>query len=320
LSEIFYLKDESEAKLTIKNIEANLNRMLTSSESYNPNFVACILEIALKHVKNFRLDISSISNACLNSLQQSLGIILIEEYIVQNENDKILDEEPKLKKIKLSNNHVEGDSTEESLLWIELAKLYRSMNDYDSIKGIFRRKNDLTSEITKNGFYHESNNDYYQARKCYMDGLNQLSTDEQFHVPKIEEELWEQSLLRCCMELTDWKTMCEWSTQDTNLENLFTIRDENSENAFHRDGYYKLEYIFPYALRSKIKLILQEDVEEQKKHQDLIKFLQGLDADGKKYMEQNFNLEMAMINLHQKDYNAAKYYANMAIQKYLTVI
>ena len=176
------------------------------------------------------------------------------------------------------------------------------MSDYDSIKGIFMRKVDLTTEFTKNGFYHESNNDYYQAKKCYEEAFKWSQLNQ---VPKIEEELWQQSLLRCCRELTDWKSMCEWSMDGTDLKGLFT------------DDPYSIEHIFPYAFRSKLKLILQEDIEEQKKHQDLIKFLQELDSDGKKYLEQSFSMEMALVNLHQKDYNAAKYYAHMAIQKYL---
>jgi DNA-dependent protein kinase catalytic subunit len=314
LSEVFYLKDENEAQTTIKNIEYNMNSMLNSSESYNPNFVACILEIALKHVAKFRLDVTAISNACLNSLQQSLGIILIEEYIVLNEHGSYYsDGQPKAKRLKLASES-SGASTsspsnsEESILWIELAKLYRSMNDYDSIKGIFMRKKNLTTEFTRNGFYHESNNDYYQARKCYIDAINYDWSAAQIEIPQIEDELWQQSLLRCCNELTDWKTMCEYSTCDTTLKKLF--KEDN----------YSMEYIFPYAFRSKVKLILQEDIAEQKKHQDLITFLNELEPDDKKYLEQGFCLEMALINLHQKDFNAAKYYAHLAIQKYLMVI
>ena len=199
-------------------------------------------------------------------------------------------------------------------MWIELAKLYRSMNDYDSIKGIFMKKQNLTSEFTKNGLHHESNNDFYQAKKCYLDALNKDwsadddNDDEIKRVSKVEEELWEQLMLRCCNELTDWKFMCEWTTEDKTLEQLFTSDS------------YSLENIFPYAFRSKLKLILQENEREQEKHQDIITFIAGLQADNKKYLEQTFCQELALLNLHQKDFNAAKYYAYMTIQKYLMVI
>ena len=59
--------------------------MLNKSDTYNSNFIACILEIAIKHSKIFRLDLNSISTASLNSFQQSLGIILIEEYLILDE-------------------------------------------------------------------------------------------------------------------------------------------------------------------------------------------------------------------------------------------
>ena len=196
-------------------------------------------------------------------------------------------------------------------MWIELAKLYRSINDFDSIKGIFNKNQNLTTEYTKKGLEFESNNDFFQARKCYIDALNKEDSEEEdeekSQVSKVEEELWEQLMLRCCNELNDWKTMCEWTTQDTSLKKLFT------------DDSYALDNLFPYALRSKIKLILQEGIDEQKKHEDLIKFIQELDSGGKKYLEQSFSIEMALINLHQKDLSAAKYYTYLAIQKYLMV-
>jgi DNA-dependent protein kinase catalytic subunit len=258
-----------------------------------------------------------VSSACLNSLQQPLGIVLIEEYIVLNEQHPVISktatqqtessEEPRTKRMRLSDEAHEMDA--ESLLWIELAKLYRSMNDYDSIKGIFMRKTNLTTEYTKNGFYHESNNDYYQARKCYMDALDQDWSSQSNKIPRIEEELWQQSLLRCCTELTDWRAMCDWST-DEGSKSLGKLFGEDN---------YSLEFIFPYAFRSKLKLVLQGNIDEQKKHQDLIKFLHELEPEAKKYLAQSFCLEMALINLHQKDFNAAKYFAHMAIQKYLIV-
>ena len=104
MSEISYLKDETEAHLILKSIESNLNSMLNMSDSYLPNFIACILEIAYKHAKLFQLDSSSISTACMNSFQQSLGIVLIEEYLIINE-VKAAEEEhvpPSIKRIKFS--------------------------------------------------------------------------------------------------------------------------------------------------------------------------------------------------------------------------
>lgn len=143
-----------------------------------------------------------------------------------------------------------------------------------------------------------------------MDALNLYDSENKpGTVSKLEQDLWEESYLRCCNELTDWKEMCEYATDsgETSLSKLFT------------DSSYSLESLFPYAFKSKLKIILQEDVGEQRKHQDLVRFVSELDADGKKYLEHAFCQEMAIINLHQKDFNAAKYYANMAIQKFLTV-
>lgn len=136
------------------------------------------MEIALKHATSFRLEASSIGMACMNSLQQSFGVVLIEEYLALDANQKHQkissksdDEEdaPVRKRIRLSDENVEekrrsdNDEDETRILWIELAKLYRSMNDYDSIKGIFANKKNIVTDFTKNGFEFESNNDYQQV-------------------------------------------------------------------------------------------------------------------------------------------------------------
>lgn len=176
------------------------------------------------------------------------------------------------------------------------------MNDYDSIKGIFLIKKSLTNEFTQNGFNFESNNDYYQAKKCYFEALSQDN-----EVSDLERDLWEQSLLRCFNELTEWTDMYNYTTSEKDLYSLFT------------DDSYSLEVLFPYAFRSKLKIILQGDIDEQEKHKNLVDFVQKLDSDGKKYLEQAYCLEMALINIHQKDFGAAKYFAQIAIQKYLMV-
>jgi len=298
--------------LIIKQIQENLNLMLNKSDTYNSNFIACILEIAIKHSKIFRLDLNSISTASLNSFQQSLGIILIEEYLILDElnlNDANESAGPSRKRLKMSEN--EMMPSDDALLWIELAKLYRSINDYDSIKGIFMRKKNLTTSFTKNGLFYESNNDFYQARQCYQKALDKTDWNEEIiqneQVFRVEKELWEQFSLRCCNELADWKSMCSISTKNK-TESLNDVYSKNS---------YSCEYIFPYAFKSKLKLILKEDEAEQKKHQDLVHFMQGLDSDDKKCLEQSYCQELALLNLYQKDFNAAKYYSYLAIQKYL---
>lgn len=102
LSEITYLKDETESKVIVNSIEQNLNTMLSISDSYNPNFIACILEVSLKHADLFKLDSSCITNACLNSFQQSLGIVLIEEYLIHFKSDSY-SQPPSIKRFKPSN-------------------------------------------------------------------------------------------------------------------------------------------------------------------------------------------------------------------------
>ena len=115
LSEITYLKSENETKVAINSIEQNLNSMLSISESYDPNFIECILEISLKHANLFKVDISYITNACLNSFHQSVGIVLIEEYLILLESESDDSQQPSTKRFKPS-NEIEKTSDKVSLI------------------------------------------------------------------------------------------------------------------------------------------------------------------------------------------------------------
>jgi hypothetical protein len=131
------LKNETESSQIYKKIEQYLNLMLETSIEYNSNFIACVLEIAMENLKNFRLNASLIAQSCLNSLQQPLGIILLEEYLIHYElNVRDSTTKSSSKRLKLSPNSIDHKIDEyESKLWFELAQLYRSLDDYDSIKG-----------------------------------------------------------------------------------------------------------------------------------------------------------------------------------------
>ena len=85
-------------------IEATLNAMLVSSSAStaaaadSTSFVKCVLEVALRHAARFRLDVAAIGTAALASMQQPVGILLLEEYIILNN-------------IKRVNNNQQADNT-----------------------------------------------------------------------------------------------------------------------------------------------------------------------------------------------------------------
>ena len=150
-------------------------------------------------------------------------------------------------------------------MWLELAKLYRSVNDFDSIRGLFTAaaavSSSTVSEHTRLAFEHEASGDYYLARKCYTEALSSAAASDD------ERDLWEQSLMRCCSELTDWRAMADYFASADNSGN--GNKPSKSLGALHeRDA-----DTFPYAFRCKLKLILHEDVETQLKHADLVQFL-----------------------------------------------
>lgn len=298
------MKDEYACQEVLHQIEKNLNHMLESSKYFNSNFIACLLEIAIKHSRNFQLNIGLVSAACLNSSQQSLGIVLLENYLIINGERKKPPKHDGASSSKKPKTSLKNDASrsEDLHLWIELAKLYRSINDHDSLKGIFTHKLDSVTKYTQLAFEYEANCDFVSARDCYKDALD----DADVSAIEIEQELWEQSLLRCCNELTDWNTMYKCSMRDTSLNELF-------------NDAYSLDYVFPYAFRSNLKLLIDRKDSEEKKQalsQQISDFITVLDKDNKKFFEQSYSQELAMFYLSQSDLNASQYYAQMALEKY----
>lgn len=199
----------------------------------------------------------------------------------------------------------------ESLYWIELTKLYRSLNDFDSIKGIFLKNKNLISNSTRLGFINESNMNYHSAYSFFVESYNSCLNDNDNNIDKkkqVELEFLEESILRCCNELNDWNKMNNQATKDNSLLLIDLFNDNDSR---------KPEIIFPFAFRSSLKLILQsKDVNQQNKFK---KFLASLDANGRQYLEENFCQEMALYCIFNEDFDLAKHYGYKTKEKYLIV-
>ncbi|XP_008336326.2 DNA-dependent protein kinase catalytic subunit-like [Cynoglossus semilaevis] len=91
------------------------------------------------------------------SLQQPSGILLLEESLLHS----TVQDEPPSKRAR-----GRRENPPDTNKWIHLARLYRSLEDYDVVRGIFGGKVG-TKSITCDALQAEANTDFAEAVKLY---------------------------------------------------------------------------------------------------------------------------------------------------------
>ena len=129
--------------------------MITSSVAFHPPFVYALEDACVRH-KDLKLDPVCVSIASVTSLQQPVGIILLEKQLMQNCSVEVAAKRRKLSK----------SQKDDLFIWIEVAKLYKSISHYDFVHCIFSGEVSK-QENTKLAVEAESRNDFAQALKLY---------------------------------------------------------------------------------------------------------------------------------------------------------
>ncbi|CAF4180902.1 unnamed protein product [Rotaria sordida] len=174
----------------IRTIQHCFDVMLSQSEIFYPLFVAALLDIILSKPEQIQISSQYISASTIASHLESIGILTIECFIrlnQQNEFKKSINE-PLKKKLK-SDPDLNNQLYKKIDQWFELAKCYRSLANYDDVRGIFSQTSALNSYIT---------------------ALEQYSlTDEILNdsILELEHEFWTQSMLNRCNQLNNWTIM-----------------------------------------------------------------------------------------------------------------
>ncbi|XP_043921659.1 DNA-dependent protein kinase catalytic subunit [Protopterus annectens] len=296
LKELEKCKKPAEYEKIIAELQNNFNHLLSSTTSFYPPFITCIQDMSCQHPKLLDIRSSSVSTSSLASLQQPMGILVLEQGLIHSSHD----EEPPAKKAR-----GRAELPPDTAKWIELAKLYKSLGDYDVLRGIFSGKVG-TKSITNMALLVEAKGDYAEAARLYDEALNK---DDWPDGQPIEEEkdFWEIAALECYDHLTEWKALACCAT--VNIDEKLPANLENIWN----DPFYQDTYL-PYVMRSKVKL-LQLGEEDQ----SLLTFIDNaMKVEEKKSLiETHYNQELALLYILQDDFDRAKYYAENCMQVFV---
>ena len=142
-------------------LRGQLNAALARSTEHHAPFVGAVCDVCCL-VKELSLESQAVSVGCLASLQQGVGIQLLEKQLLKNVTTSV---EPKPKKSRTTVNAV---SSETAGTWIELSKLYKSIEDYDTVRGIFSGEIG-TQTATAEALQAEARGDYQTAYRKFRD-------------------------------------------------------------------------------------------------------------------------------------------------------
>ncbi|XP_006880480.1 PREDICTED: DNA-dependent protein kinase catalytic subunit-like isoform X2 [Elephantulus edwardii] len=295
LKEMDKFKTMSEKNIITQKLLQDFNHFLNSTFSFFPPFVSCIQEVSCQHTALLSLDPALVSASCLASLQQPVGILLLEEALLHQEPP-----EPPAKRARTV-----PQPSREVLRWMELAKLYRSIGEYDVLRGIFSSEIG-TKQVTQNALLAEARSDYSEAAKQYNQALNKQDWLDG-EPTEAEKDFWELASLDCYNHLTEWKSLAYCSTASVDSKHPPDLSNMWAE-PFYQETY------LPYMIRSKLKLLLHGDDD-----QSLLTFVD--DAVSKEFqkvlLELHYSQELSLLYLLQDDYDRAKYCIENCIQFFM---
>lgn len=289
-------KPREESARIKEELRVNMNTLLSKSALCFPPFVACVQEMCYQNRELQDLDPAAISSTCLVSLQQPSGILLLEEGLLHAS----VPAEPPSKRSR-GRREIPPDTNK----WIHLARLYRSLKDYDVVRGIFGGKVG-TKSITCTALQAEANTDYAEAVKLYNEALNteQWSDGEP---AEAEKDFWEISAMEAYNHLMEWKSLQYCSTvyideaSPPDLEKMWA-------EPLHQEMY------LPHLIRSALKQLQQGETD-----QTLLSFVDGAMRveERKKLLESHYSQELSLLYILQEDYDRAKYYASCAMELFM---
>ncbi|XP_022778667.1 DNA-dependent protein kinase catalytic subunit-like isoform X5 [Stylophora pistillata] len=290
---------EREAASVTSDLRSAMNHMLSSSTQFFPPFISSIQDICFHECKLRSVDSASVSTACLTSLQQPIGIMLLEKQLLEIEGKS----QNSRKRAKTST----VPPSEVTTCWIELSKLYRSVGDYDVLRGIFTGHIG-TKDITREAMEAEARGDYSQALKLYNEAIGTDDVWIKEELRQEEEDLWDVSRLQCLADLTKWKELEKCSVE--------SIDDKNPPDLdkVWSDTFYQEHYL-PHLITSKLKLqcqgsgdmTLNEFVAKAMKTSERAALLRSRYSDS-----------LALMYVLQDNCDSASYYAALSEQSFLS--
>ncbi|KAG0234361.1 hypothetical protein BGX31_004586 [Mortierella sp. GBA43] len=299
-----HFESEEESASYSEGLISDFKSILQRSSTLFTPFIGSILRVCHDYGEA-DLTPELVSKVSIRSSNQHLGITLIEK--------QIRDYVPKERSSKRQKTSKSDMFDPERYSWIELARIYKSIDEKDIFKSIYESKV-ATTEYTKNAIAAEVIGDYDRAVKDYFDGItkhfaNELPADD------AEQTIWAHGRLECLEHLGDWGYL---------EANMMSDLDNNPQELWTE--YYQDPYLH-YFLTSYIKLY-EGKLEDQMLEpwtvdnpNPIFQFVdEAMNNPGhRQVLTSQFQPELALTAVMRKDFKQASHFVRQSYERFLTV-
>ncbi|RKO88629.1 hypothetical protein BDK51DRAFT_31484, partial [Blyttiomyces helicus] len=196
-------------------VEGSLLTILQTSTALSSPFIGSILRIIHDVPELSGFDAASISNSADGSMNHSLGILILESIIKGTAADS-----HRVKRSRTSAGPIERAREP----WIELAKIYKSVDDLDAFRSIYE-DHVCMGQGTKDAIAAQSLRDWLCARDLFDSVLTEAAGDnmDAANFDKRELDLCARGRLECASKLGQWDVLAPWiwSDLENKLDNLW---------------------------------------------------------------------------------------------------
>ncbi|KAK7005038.1 DNA-dependent protein kinase catalytic subunit, partial [Biomphalaria glabrata] len=293
------LKTQTQIEQLVQQINDSISHILRESLYYFPPFLASILTILYELRSSLKVSASDVGTSSITSNQQSLGIMVLEENLIKSDSTEVANRSKKSRQTR-------SLPSPELAEWIQLSRLYKSANEFDIVQGIFSDQLG-TKDQTRKAIEAEARGDFKTANLIYSQIIAQQDWKDGDPL-EAEVDFWDISRMECLDHLSQWKdleTISVKGVDSSDQPNLDRVWD---------DGFYQEQYL-PYVIRSKLKLLLSGDANQQ----SLLTFVDNCmtDLQKKQHLENRYCSELALMSLWQQSYDRSRHYCNMAFRGFL---
>ncbi|KAF9155537.1 hypothetical protein BG015_009513 [Linnemannia schmuckeri] len=277
--------------------------LLERSTIFYTPFIGSILRICHDYGEaNISSDL--ISKVSIRSSNQHLGIILLEKQIQYSD--------PRERSNKRQKTGGSGFHDLKRKNWVDLATVYKSIDEKDVFKSIYESKV-ATTEFTSAAIAAEVVGDYDGAVKIYFDGITKHFANE-IHVDEVEQSIWAHGRLECLEHLADWGYL---------EANMMSDLEQNPQEIWTDD--YQDPYLH-YFLTSYIKLFDGKREEEMLEPwsadspNPLFAFIdEAMSHTAHRHvLVTQYQPELALAAIIRKDFKQASHYVRRSYERFLS--
>ncbi|XP_066926586.1 DNA-dependent protein kinase catalytic subunit-like [Clytia hemisphaerica] len=301
--------DENSVDRVYRDLEQALDIMLRSSTINESAFTSALQNLCYTN-KQLKLEPGLISTSSTASMQQPVGILLLEKQLLSNMGNG----EKSAKRRRM-----ESEKPEDVATWLEVSRLYESIDDFDWLRSVFS-SHVSQSETTKNALSAETQNNYELALSLYKKATEENMSNENTPTES-EEEYLDNARMRCYQNLCLWDKLKKFTT--SSAAQLLDQDDSVGEGgSFDAMALWKDDELqethLPYYIQSNIKLLCQGKVDHVS--DDFDSFITNSLKEGapKEHLQGKYSLQLALLNIFKDDLGAGEHFLNISSQQFLS--